>query len=114
MPLSNSFGPHTTHDWGHDMTARNEQETTITFMRDDAMVSVHTSNVPHLRRLRNLASDRDYVNEIRGGDDWGDFEVSAENFKLFSAIRAKRVLTDEQREAAAARFRELRTDANDR
>jgi hypothetical protein len=93
---------------GRTMTARAEQETTITFMRDDETVSVYTSNMPHLRRLRNLASDRDYVNEIRGGDDWGEFEVSAESFKLFSAIRAKRVLTDEQREAAAKRFREAR------
>lgn len=90
------------------MTARNEQETTITFMRDDAEVSVYTSNLPHLRRLRNLASDREYVRELRGGDDWGEFAVSVENFKLFSAIRAKRVLTDEQREAAGERFREAR------
>lgn len=90
------------------MTARNEQETTITFMRDDTEVSVYTSNVPHLRRLRTLASDREYVKELRGGDDCGEFAVSVENFKLFSAIRAKRVLTDEQRQAAAERFREAR------
>ena len=89
------------------MTARDEQETTITFMRDDEQVSVYTSNVPHLRRLRNLASDRDYVTEIRGGDDWGEFMVDAANFKLFSAIRNKRTMTDEQREAAAERMRAL-------
>ena len=91
---------------------RDEQETTISFMRDDTLISIYTSNRPHLERLRKLAnahSSQGYVKEVRGGDTWGDFTVSAENFRLFSAIRAKRTLTPEQREANAARLAAART-----
>lgn len=90
---------------------RDEQETTISFMRDDDVVNIYTSNRVHLDRLRKLDSNRDYVNEIRGGSTWGEFLVSADSFKLFSAIRAKRTLTPEQRKAAAERLAVARADA---
>lgn len=90
---------------------RDEQETTISWMRDDDRVNVYTSNRVHLDRLRKLASDRDYVTEIRGGSTWGEFMVSSDSFKLFSAIRAKRTMTAEQRAAASARLAAARGES---
>lgn len=90
------------------MTARDEQETTVTFMRDDPLVYVSTSNLPHVRRLRKLACTGDFVTEVRGGDDWGEFTVKAEFFHLFSAIRRKRRLSEEARVAAVARLEAAR------
>lgn len=93
------------------MTSREEQETTITFMRDDTVVSVYTSSTPHLRRLRNLVSTRDFIREVRGGEDWGEFECDAAFFHLFSAFRGKRAVSAETRAARAkqlAAARELR------
>lgn len=93
------------------MTARDEQETTITWYRDDAEVSIYTSNVPHLRKLESLSKSHDFVRKVAGGDDWGDFRIKIENFKLFSAIRAVRAVSAAQREAAAERMRSLRRPA---
>lgn len=90
------------------MTAREDQETTITWYRDDAEVSIYTSNVPHLRKLESLSKSHDFVRKVEGGDDWGDFRVKVQNFKLFSAIRALRTVSAAQREAAAERMRTLR------
>lgn len=90
------------------MTARSEQETTVTFMRDDPHVYIYTSSAPDLRRFRQLVSTRDYVTEVRGGDDWGEFRVNAENFKVFSAIRGKRERSEAQRAAAVAAGDRLR------
>lgn len=93
------------------MTARGEQETTITFMRDDAEAQIYTSNVPHLRKLRTLSASHDFMREVEGGDDWGDFRIKIENFKIFSAIRAIRAVSAAQREAAAERMRTMRRSA---
>lgn len=87
---------------------RDEQETTVTWMRDDEEVMIHTSNRVHLERLRKLSSNRDYVREIAGGTTWGEFRVKADSFYLFSAIREKRRMSRAQREAAAERLRDLR------
>ena len=97
------------------MTARAEQETTVTFMRDDAVVRVYTSNVTHLRRLRKLVKSADYVTERAGGEDWGEFDVKSEYFHLFSAIRAKRAVSEAERAARAKRLvtaRSLRRPAS--
>lgn len=79
------------------MTARDEQETTVTWYRDDVEVSIYTSNMVHLRRLRKLVSTRDYVREIRGGDNWGEFACDATFFHVFSAIRGKRQVSEATR-----------------
>ncbi|WP_372968540.1 hypothetical protein [Microbacterium sp.] len=93
------------------MTARDEQETTVTAMRDDTTVSVYTSNSVHLRKLKNLASTRDFVRLVREVGDGAEFVIDAPFFHLFSAIRGKRTLSDEAKAAGAARLaasRELR------
>lgn len=93
------------------MTARDEQETSVTWMRDDAVVSVYTSNAVHLRRLRNLAATREYVRVTRELGEGAEFVIDAPFFHLFSAIRGKRAMSDEAKAAGAARLaasRELR------
>lgn len=84
------------------MTAREEQETTSTVMRDDALAYVFTSNLPDLRKLRALSASTDFVTEVRGGDDWGEFTVRSENFNPLMAIRRKRPRSAAQVEAARA------------
>lgn len=88
------------------MTKIDEQETTITLSRADNKVYLWTSNLPHLIRLRTKLAG--LVTEVAGGEDWGSFEIPVENFKLFSAIRRKRVMSDEQRQAVADRFAKSR------
>jgi len=93
------------------MAAMVEQETTITIGRDEEVVRVYSSHLPHLRRLRKLANDdskQGFVREVAGGDDWGQFEVNAASFHMFSAIRRKRVMSEEQRLAAAERLAAVR------
>lgn len=92
------------------MTARDEQEIVISWMRDDAEVAVYTSSAPHLRRLETLSQKHDFVRKVEGGDGWGDFRIRIENFKLFSAIRAIRVMSEAQRQAAADRMRNMRRE----
>lgn len=84
------------------MTARAEQETTITVGRDEPVVYVYTSDPRHLRRLRALVASVDFVDETSGGDEWANFTVAAENFNALLAIRKPRVRSDAQRAAAAA------------
>lgn len=84
------------------MTARDEQETTITLGRMDDVAQIWTNDLRHVRALRKLVQERDFVTEVAGGDDWGQFEVRVENFYLLSAIRRKAVVSEEIRAARAA------------
>ncbi len=86
------------------MTARVDMETTVAIGREDSVVRIYTSDTVHLRRLRKLVNSRDFVREVAGGDDWGQFEVDAESFRLFSAIRAKRALSEADRAARVERL----------
>lgn len=89
---------------------RAEQETTITWMRDDSTVLIHTSNRPHLTRLRKLSSTQDFVTEVAGGTTWGEFLVDAEFFHLFSAIRGKRALSEATRARLAEQLNARRAE----
>lgn len=82
------------------MTARAEQETVVTIGRDETVVRIWTCHLPHLRRLRS----NDLVKEVAGGSDWGQFEVPAEFFFLFSAIRRKRAMSEQTRAKLADRL----------
>ncbi|MEL5990745.1 hypothetical protein ACOKGD_13950 [Microbacterium phosphatis] len=90
------------------MTAIAEQETTATQARGDSTVRIWTSNVVHLRQLRKLQNAGGFLREVRSGDDWGEFEVNAENFALLRAIRAKRTLSEAERAERAARLASAR------
>lgn len=95
------------------MTAKEEQETVVGRGRLDTEVNIWTSNTVDLARLRKLCSQHDFVREVKGGTDWGEFAVKAENFNVLRGIRAKRVLSEAARAASAANMakaRELRRD----
>jgi hypothetical protein len=83
------------------MTARAEQETTVSAGRDDDMVHIYTSNVVHLRRLRKDAR----FTEVRGDEEQGFFMIPADLFDPIRGLRRKRApMTDEQRAEASARL----------
>ncbi|WP_322409149.1 hypothetical protein [Microbacterium invictum] len=94
------------------MTARSEQETTITYLRDDDAVSVYTSSLPVLRRFRKLSSTQEFVREVRGGTDWAEFTIAAENFRLFTAVRAKRKISAAERARRSERMRRMRNEVS--
>lgn len=86
------------------MTARSEMETTITWMADDTVVSVYSSNTVHVRRLRKLASSQSFVRITRELGDGVECAIDVTHFHLFSAIRGKRVMSEATR---AARVKQL-------
>lgn len=87
------------------MATLDEQETTVTAVRNGSAVYVYTANPVHLRRLRK----DDRATEVSGGDDWGNFTIPSSSFDPIKGFkRARRPLTDEQREAASERLRAAR------
>lgn len=90
------------------MTSLDEQETTVTWCRANDVIYIYTSNVVHLRALRK----RTDIEEVMGGDDWGDFRVSTEVYDPLKGFKRKRTLTDEQRAAAGERLRKAREAKN--
>lgn len=97
------------------MTARDEQETVISWMADDAVVSVYTSNTVHVRRLRKLASTQSFVRVAHERGDGVEFVIDAAFFHLFSAIRGKRAMSEATKAARAKQLadaRELRRSSS--
>ena len=86
------------------MTARVEQETTITVGRDTEFVQVWSYNPVHLRRLRKDAR----VQEVSGDSDAAWFRIPTELYNPLAFRRKGRVLTPVERAAAAARLQTAR------
>lgn len=82
------------------MTAREEQETTVTVGRDDSVVRIWSNHLPHVRKLRKNPR----VTQVSGDDTEGFFEIAATDYDPLVGFRRKSTLTDEQRAAAAARL----------
>ena len=88
------------------MTARNEQETTVSAGRDDEWVFVWTNNPVHARRLD---ADARAVLVTPGDDFGGQYKIRASDFDPRKGFRRKsKPMTDDQRAAAAARLAEAR------
>lgn len=85
-------------------TPTEEQETTVTFGRNDDVVYIWTSNTVHLRKLRKDAR----VTEVLGDEDQAHFTVPAESYDIIKGLKTKRTLTPEQRAAAGERLRKAR------
>jgi hypothetical protein len=89
------------------MTARDEQETTVTAGRDEEWVSIWTNNPVHARRL-----DKDPRAEKTkdGPDEFGGwYRIRATDYDPLKGFRrAPRVMTDEQRAAAVERLANAR------
>lgn len=89
------------------MTAREEQETTVTAGRDDSVVRIWSNHLPHVRKLRK---DKRVVQKS-GDDTEGHFEIAASDYDPLVGFRRKgRKLTDEQRAAAAERLANARKE----
>ena len=88
------------------MTARNEQETTVTAGRDDEWVHIWTNNPVHARRLDN---DPRAELTIPGDEFGGQYRIRATDFDPLKGFRRKsKPMTEDQRAAAAARLNEAR------
>lgn len=91
------------------MTAREEQETTVTVGRDDSIVRIWSNHLPHVRKLRKDKR----VTQVQGDDTEGFFEVASTDYDPLIGFRRKgRKLTDEQRAAAAERLANARNEEN--
>jgi hypothetical protein len=92
------------------MSARAEQETTVTAGRDDDTVQVWTNNTVHLRRLRKDPR----ATEHKGDETSGHFTIPADMFDPLKGFRrARRQMTDDERAAASARLAAARADRED-
>ncbi len=90
------------------MTARSEQETTVTSGRDEPFVYIWSNNLVHVRRLRKDAR----VAQIDGDDTGGHFKVPSGLFDPLKGFRrTRRPMTDAEREAAADRLSAARQKA---
>lgn len=91
------------------MTARDEQETTVTAGRDEPVVRIWSNHVPHVRKLRKNPR----VTQTSGDEFEGFFEIASEDYDPLIGFRRKgRTLTDEQRAAAAERLANARKENN--
>lgn len=83
------------------MTARAEQETTVTAGRDESLVYIWTNNPVHARRLRG---DKRVV-QTEGDELSGHFTIPREHFDPLKGFRrARREMSAEQRAAASERL----------
>lgn len=85
-----------------------EKETIIVFNESDNDAEIFTHNGRMLRELEKLITDRpDDVQHVKDNDTGGStYRVP----KKWVKIRASRILTDEQKEKAAERMRQLHTN----
>lgn len=88
------------------MTARADQETTVTAGRDDEWVYVWTNNPVHARRLEK----DDRAELITAADDFGgQYRIASADFDPLKGFRRKsKPMTEDQRAAAAARLANAR------
>lgn len=87
------------------MTARAEQETTVSAGRDESVVRIWSNNPVHVRRLRKDPR----ATQLDGDDMGGHFTIPADQFDPLKGFkRARRAMTEEQRAAAAERLSNAR------
>lgn len=90
--------------------ALDEQETIITIPREGDTVTVWSSHRPHVGRLRKLIQTKGIGKELSGDEYSATFEFPSENFSITGALRAKRKVSEAQREAARARLAAARAE----
>lgn len=83
-----------------------ERETTINLSDGDPLVRIWSARRKDITRLRKKP---EVFTEIAHGFDgtnhWAEFTCPVERFNIGAAARPKREMTDEQREATAARLK---------
>jgi len=90
-------------------TSFSEQEVTITFLRDEKVISVYSSNPVYTRKLEKLIEEKPgQIKKIR--EDVVDGEVCGTFFempKTWLKLRPPRVMSEEQKEAMRERAKIL-------
>ena len=87
------------------MASMEEQETTITQLRNGDTI-IYSANPVHLRALRKKVAEGRVV-ESRTWEDAATFTIPHSEFDPLKGFKTRRKpLTDEQREAKAAAFRQ--------
>ena len=87
-----------------------ERETTIAYSDDDEVVRIFTCIKRDLTVLKkNSAFKQVRSGTYADGTQWGDFELSVDDFgSVSSLVKRKRNLSDEQRAAVAERLSKAR------
>lgn len=87
-----------------------ERETTLTMSDGDNLVRINTAQRTVLTKLRRKPEIfTETASGHFGATEWAEFTCPKDRFNLGAAARAKREMTDEQRQATVARFRASRT-----
>lgn len=86
------------------MATRDEMETTVVYDHAAQKYRVWSSYRPHISKF--LGDER--VRVLGQGNDWAEFEIPAEVYDVRNGFKRRMNLSDEQREAAAARLKSYR------
>lgn len=92
------------------MAIREEQETTVTGNRKEGVYYVWTADPVHIRKF-DAAVEDGRISVTKRGEDWAEFEVSAEFYDPARGLKQKRKpMSEERRAAVAERFAKARSD----
>lgn len=85
-------------------TPRNEQETTVTWLRSEDVVRIYTTITADLKALRS----NEKATQVRGDEEWGEFTIKATDFKPLKGFTRKRKMTEEQKDALRKRLKAMK------
>lgn len=85
-------------------TPRNEQETTVTWLRSEDVVRIYTTITADLKTLR----ENEKATQVRGDGEWGEFTIRVTDFAPLKGFKRKRKMTDEQKEALRERLKAMK------
>jgi len=85
-------------------TPRNEQETTVTWLRSEDVVRIYTTITADLKALR----ENDKATQIRGDEEWGEFTIAATDFKPLKGFVRKRKMKDQQKDDLRKRLKAMK------
>ena len=86
------------------MATVSEQETTVTYDRQERVYRVWSSFTPHINRYKK----DERAKLVREGEDFAEFTISDSDFDITKGFKRKVRMTDEQRAAAGARLANVR------
>lgn len=81
-----------------------ERETTVTTTDADDTVRIWTAQRRHIGRMRRHDAFTEVKTGTIGGSEWAEFTIPADQWNPASGAKRKSNLTDEQRQASAARL----------
>jgi hypothetical protein len=88
-----------------------ERETTVTTTDADDTVRIWTAQRRHIGRMRRHPAFTEVGTGFYDGSEWAEFAIPADQWPPASGAKRKSNLTDEQKQAAAARLAAARGDS---